>query len=85
MSDRKLILPTEIKVCATCTYWDGVRSVDEELRVVVVCESCEGECMVREVPMPALRAVYHDTTCLWDDLHGDEPPADEGQAQKPKS
>ncbi len=82
MPDRKLILPAELKVCATCTYWDGVRSVDEELRVVVVCESCEGECLVRDVSMRALRAVYQDTGCLWDDLNVDETPADEGQARK---
>ena len=85
MPDRKLILPTEVKVCATCTYWDGVRSVDEDLRVVVVCESCEGECLVREVPMPALRAVYQDTGCLWDDPHVDEPRVGEDQAHKPGS
>jgi hypothetical protein len=85
MPDRKLILPTEIKVCATCTYWDGVRSVDQDVRVVVVCESCEGECLVREVPVPALRTVHQDTGCLWDDLHIDEPPVDEDQEHKPEN
>jgi hypothetical protein len=76
MSDRKLILPSELRG-ATCTYWDGRRSVDAELRVVVVCDSCEGECLVRQVPMPALRAVHQDTGCVWDDIHADDPPFDE--------
>ena len=75
MPDSKLIVPTEIKICATCTYWDGVRTVDEDLRVVVVCESCEGECLVHEAPMRALRAVSQDTDCLWDGLHVDESPS----------
>jgi hypothetical protein len=85
MPDRKLILPAELQVCATCAYWDGIRSVDREVRVVVVSESCEGECLVREVPIPALRAVHQDSDCLWDDLQADKPPADEGQAEKRES
>lgn len=44
----KLILPAEVKVCATCSYWDGERKVDTELRLVVVEEGCEGECLVQE-------------------------------------
>ncbi len=85
MTDRKLILPVELKVCATCTYWDGARSVDEDVRVVVVCESCKGECLVREVSMPPLRPVHEDTECLWDAVYGDEPLAEEDQAHKPGS
>lgn len=76
MSDRKLILPTEIKVCATCTYWDGDRVVDEDLRVVVVCESCKGECLVTESQMSALERGVPVCECLWDDLHADEAPAE---------
>ena len=72
MTDHKLILPTELKVCATCAYWDGVRSVDNELRVVVVAESCEGKCLACEVSMRGLRAVHRDPGCLWDDLNTDE-------------
>lgn len=87
MTDRKLILPTELKVCATCTYWDGIRSLDDELGVVVVSECCEGECLVREALVPGLRAMYQDVDCLWDDLHvdepADEPQADDDQAPKP--
>ncbi len=35
---QKLILPAEVKVCATCCYWDGERHVDTEMQVVVVAE-----------------------------------------------
>lgn len=84
MTDRKLILPAELKVCASCTYWDGPRSVDEDVRVVVVCESCEGECLVRAVSMPSLRAVHEDTDCLWDGIIDyDTPLTDDDQAHKP--
>ena len=85
MTDRKLIVPVELKVCATCTYWDGVRSVDEDVCLVVVCESCEGECLVREVSMPPLRPVHEDTECLWGAVNVDEPLADEDKAHKPGS
>jgi CBS domain-containing protein len=70
MVDRKLILPTELKVCATCAYWDGVRSVDEDVRVVVVCESCQGECLVREALTPPLDPAEED--CLWDEIIDDD-------------
>ena len=85
MTDPKLIVPVELKVCATCTYWDGVRSVDGDIRVVVVCESCEGECLAREVSMPPLRPVHEDTECLWDAVYVDEPLAEEDLAPKPGS
>lgn len=68
---QKLILPAEVKVCATCCYWDGERHVDAEMQVVVVSEECKGECLVTESPVPALcdtRAIHH---CLWDDLGPD--------------
>ena len=45
---QKLIIPAEVKVCATCSYWDGERKVDSELRLVVIADSCEGECLVQE-------------------------------------
>ena len=70
MADRKLILPAELKMCATCAYWDGVRSVDEDVRVVVVCESCQGECLVREALTPSLGPADED--CLWDEIIGDD-------------
>ena len=45
---QKLIIPAEVKVCATCSYWDGERQVDEEMKLVVVDCECEGECLVQE-------------------------------------
>jgi hypothetical protein len=81
MSDNKLILPAELKVCATCPYWAGERSVDDDVRLVVVNECSRGECLVRERPMPALRAVAHHQDCLWDVLEGDKPASDELPAE----
>jgi len=72
MSDRKLILPTELKVCATCTSWDGKREIDDEMRVVVVCQSCEGECLVSESLMSALAKGVPECDCLWEDIQPDE-------------
>lgn len=82
MTDRKLIIPAELKVCATCCYWSGDRSVDDEVRVVVVCESCQGECLVRGVSTPSLRSVRANSECLWDDLHFETPPPEEDQADE---
>ena len=65
----KLILPTEVKVCATCSYWDGERKVDTEVRVVVVSESCVGECLVQSKPSPSLNSVRSESDgCLWEHL-----------------
>ncbi len=72
MNDRKLILPSEIKVCATCTYWDGERTVDPEMRLVVVDECCLGECLVSESSMGALAKGKPDCDCLWDDIDDTE-------------
>ena len=44
---KKLIIPAELKICATCSYWDGIRKVDPELRVVVIDECAEGECLAK--------------------------------------
>ena len=70
---RKLIVPTEIQVCATCSYWDGERKVDAEVGVVVVDACCQGECLVRESALPALRHQSGDADCEWEHLVGDEP------------
>lgn len=70
---RKLIVPTEVQVCATCSYWDGERKVDAEVGVVVVDECCQGECLVRESALPALRHKGGDTECEWEHLVPDEP------------
>lgn len=69
---EKLILPTEVRVCATCSYWDGERTVDREVQVVVVNHDCEGECLVHAQNMPALWDTRQDCECLWEDLVPDE-------------
>lgn len=68
----KLILPSEVKVCATCSYWDGERSVDPDIKVVVVDEHVEGECLVHAQQMKALWDTRQDPDCLWEDLDPDE-------------
>jgi hypothetical protein len=70
---EKLILPTEVKVCATCSYWDGERHVDAEMKLVVVSEKCEGECLVQEVQKPGLHDVRQECDCIWEDLEPDAP------------
>ncbi|MDE2584661.1 MAG: hypothetical protein KGN39_04625 [Betaproteobacteria bacterium] len=75
---RKLIVPTEVQVCATCSYWDGERKVDPEVGVVVVDECCHGECLVRESALPGLRHKSDDADCAWESLEGD--PLDEDDA-----
>lgn len=79
MSERKLILPSELKVCATCTYWDGERKIDAEVGVVVVSESCHGECLVSESRRHALVGVHDVCDCLWEDLSPDDASANAGE------
>ena len=61
---EKLILPTEVKVCATCSYWDGDRKVDPEMKLVVVTEECHGECLVQEERKPGLHDVRRECSCI---------------------
>ena len=70
---EKLILPSEVKVCGTCRYWDGARSVDPDVHVVVVDENVEGECLVHAQQMSALWDTRQDKDCLWEGLDPDEP------------
>lgn len=70
---EKLILPTEVRVCATCSYWDGERRVDAEMKVVVVSEECSGECLAQEAVKPGLHDVRRECTCIWEDLNPDAP------------
>lgn len=74
---QKLIIPAEVKVCATCSFWDGERKVDSELRVVVVDGTCEGECLVQEKCCRGLNDEneWRDD-CLWEHLAPDEPQDD---------
>jgi hypothetical protein len=69
---EKLILPTEVKVCATCSYWDGERQVDAEMKLVVVSGECQGECLVQEKAKPGLHDVRDECNCIWEDLEPDE-------------
>ncbi len=81
---RRLILPTEVKVCATCSYWDGERKVDTELRVVVVSDSCVGECLVQSKPSPSLNDVRGESEhCAWEHLAPEEDEPDEMAGGKP--
>lgn len=68
---EKLILPTEIKVCATCSYWDGERRVDPDIKVVVVSQECQGMCLVQDTAKPGLHDVRQECSCIWEDLEPD--------------
>lgn len=70
---EKLILPIEVKVCATCSYWDGERQLDAEMKVLVVSEECQGFCLVQEVDKPGLHDVRLEHSCIWEDLEPDTP------------
>lgn len=69
---EKLILPAEVKVCATCCYWDGERQVDEEMKLVVVAGECQGYCLAQETDKHALHDVRLEDDCIWSDLGPDE-------------
>ncbi|MBL8396419.1 MAG: hypothetical protein JNK99_17025 [Candidatus Accumulibacter sp.] len=74
---KKLILPAEAKVCATCSYWDGERGVDTELRLVVVAEDCAGECLAQGRDSPALNDARREgEDCVWEHLAPDSLPDD---------
>jgi len=69
---EKLILPAEVKVCATCTYWDGERQVDAEMKLVVVADDCTGECLVQAARKPGVTDVRNECDCMWEDLGPDD-------------
>lgn len=73
---RKLILPTELRVCATCSYWDGARSHDAETRLVVVEHRCSGECLLREEQICSTTPANGLKVCAWEPI---EAPPDEGE------
>jgi hypothetical protein len=69
---KKLILPAEVKICATCSFWDGDRKVDSELAVVVVEEGCVGECLARNKHCQGLNGEPEwRNDCLWEHLAPD--------------
>lgn len=74
MSGKKLIIPAEFKVCATCSYWDGVRRFDDEIGVVVVDDCEKGECLVKASERPGLHDVRRECDCLWEEIHADPGP-----------
>lgn len=65
---RKLILPTELRVCATCSYWDGTRSHDTEARLVVVEHQCSGECLLREEQICSTTPADRLKVCAWEPI-----------------
>lgn len=71
--EKKLIVPGEVKVCATCSYWDGDRHVDEEFNLVVVAEECCGECLVQEKVCEGMNDVRHMHDCAWEPVGTDDP------------
>lgn len=66
-----LILPAEMKVCATCSYWDGERKVDTDVGVVVVADGAAGECLVKESERRGLHSVRHECNCEWEHIAPD--------------
>jgi hypothetical protein len=70
MSERKLIIPTEIKLCATCSFWDGERKIDEDINVVIVAESCAGTCLCCDESKAALTDVRRIDGCIWENVDG---------------
>ena len=76
MDERKLIIPAEIKVCATCSYWDGQRRVDDEIGVVVVSDCSHGECLIKGEDRHGLQTAAHECECMWEDLAADDPDPD---------
>lgn len=69
---KKLILPAEVKVCATCSYWDGDRQVDTEMKLVVVATSCQGECLVQAMQKHGVTDVRSECDCMWEYLEPDD-------------
>lgn len=82
---EKVILPAEVKVCGTCTYWDGERQVDPDNQLVVISSECEGECLVQESPKKALHDVRLECECEWDDLGGNPQEAAQETTQNVES
>ena len=83
MKKKKLILPAEVKVCATCSFWDGERSVDGELGLVVINADSAGECIVHEKPRPGLAEVRRQAPdCAWEHLAPDGVASEAGKADQ---
>ncbi len=70
---RKLILPAELRVCATCSYWDGARSHDAETKLVVVEHRCPGECLLREEQIGCTTPADGLKLCAWEPIESEPP------------
>ena len=68
MTGGKLLLPCELRVCATCSFWDGERRVDGDARLVVVAEVCSGECLLRGQHTPCTLTGQGLNVCDWESL-----------------
>lgn len=42
------------------------------MKLVVVSDECQGECLVQEASKPGLHDVRKECDCLWEDLEPDE-------------
>ncbi|MDR2614376.1 MAG: hypothetical protein LBC91_03530 [Candidatus Accumulibacter sp.] len=72
--NEKLILPAELKLCATCSFWDGDRKLDSELAVVVVDANCRGKCLAENECRQGLNDEFEwRDDCLWESLVPDGP------------
>lgn len=70
---QKLIIPAEVKICATCSFWDGERQIDGELALVVIQHSCHGECIVRGEQRAGLNNQLNvSPDCMWEHLAPDQ-------------
>ena len=79
---EKLVLPNEVPLCGTCSYWDGKRKVDEESQLVVVESNTHGTCIITEKQRPALYANPKQHACLWEDLNPLEESAESPESKK---
>ena len=71
MRQSRLIVPNEFKLCATCSYWDGRRETDSELRVVVVEHDGVGECLLHGSQRQGLNDVRQESSCVWEVLESE--------------
>jgi hypothetical protein len=44
------------------------------MKLVVVSDECEGECLVQETAKPGLHDVRHECSCIWENLEPDALP-----------
>ena len=79
---EKIVLPNEVPLCGTCSYWDGERKVDEESQLVVVESNSNGTCLITEKQRPALYANPKKHACLWEDLNPPEESPESAESKR---